>query len=200
MVQRKKISMLPLTALSALVLMLLCPTDMLMGVERNIIEVAESSMIVEYTDWHITTQPIEIHGTTYYRISEINSVPLGKIGAPDVPQFIETVLLPAGKTIAVTVLDIDDVSSPGIFVSPFPHVNPSTHEHETLTPERAYVFDDAVYAVQFPARPVITGSEHIFRKQRFQTFAIMPVQYDGRTRLLHMHQRIRIRIDFVDDN
>lgn len=138
-------------------------------------------------------QYVNINGTSCIDFSKTNNVVSLEQGAPALPMYTTTVQLPAhGNTVLVVEYDaITEIQQ--VEVAPSKgnlkrNIDPSTV---------AYSFGEAYQQNAFyPASVATLNDPFVWRTMRGQTVTLSPYQYNPVTKVLRIHENLRVRVVF----
>ncbi len=142
--------------------------------------------------------PVSANGETFERL-RISGLVHGftlEPGRPQLPVKGVFVTLPAGKTARLEVLETQTRRLPGFRVYPAP----SFREEGAGRLAEVFHWDEAFYALDllYPEQAAELAASYVFRGQTRQGVRFQPLQFNPATGELLHHERIRVRIEFLD--
>jgi hypothetical protein len=122
------------------------------------------------------------------------------IGEPQMPLKGILLNIPEGKAAQVSVLDTDSTIKYGYQVYPVPD-NFAEENYDTVKVTELFAINPAAYAVNtfYPADVVGLGEAYSFREQLKQQLIFYPLSFNPVTGQIRHYERIRVRVDYVDD-
>lgn len=118
-------------------------------------------------------------------------------GKPQLPLQGAMVAIPPGALAALRILD-DQTQVSAAPRLPVPAPTPVTNSDPTRTllaaPTASYARDAAAYAGIYPVSAAHLGVPGDWRSQHYVTVQFFPLQYNGATRQLILHRRLRVEI------
>lgn len=138
-------------------------------------------------------QYVNINGTYNIDFSKTNKVVSLEKGAPALPVFTTTVQLPA-KGNSVLVVEYDAITEiQNVEVAP----SKGNLKRNTDPSTIAYSFGEAYQQNAFyPASVASLNDPFIWRTMRGQTVTVSPYQYNPVTKVLRVHENLRVRVVF----
>jgi hypothetical protein len=127
-------------------------------------------------------------------ISMDNGTPLLEAGAPDVPKFATTLMIPNTGNMAVEIMTSEYTDYPNVPVAPskgnlMRNVDPASIAYHYGTAYERNAF--------FPGKLASLNQPFIMRDVRGQALWIYPVQYNAVTKTLRVYQNITVRVHHI---
>ncbi|MGD9306249.1 MAG: C25 family cysteine peptidase, partial [Desulfobacterales bacterium] len=124
-----------------------------------------------------------------------------EIGEPQVPLKGILLDIPEGKFAHVTILDTNSTINYGYQVYPVPE-NYADEQDDTVQVAEQFAIDQQAYNedVFYPTDVVIMGESYIFRDQLKQQLIFYPLSFNPVSGQIRLYERIRVRVDYVDDH
>lgn len=159
-------------------------------------------VILEFAAPAYTAQPRTIGGANYLALTIPGLGNIGEPGKPQLPVQSTMIGVPAGAVAALKIT-ADDAARVKLTAPPIPAPTARAEYDLRHTAPRAvrYVIvpDAATYAANrfYPDAVARIGVDSKFRSQRYLAIQFYPLQYNGATRELTFHRRVRVEITFT---
>jgi hypothetical protein len=159
-------------------------------------------VIIEFAAPAYTAQPRTIGGANYVALTIPGLGVTGEPGKPQLPVQGTMIGVPPGAVAALKII-ADDATRVKLNAPPLPAPTQRVEFDPTRTLPRevreAIVPDAATYAANrlYPAEVARIGTDSKWRSQRYLTIQFYPLQYNGATREVVFHRRVRVEITFT---
>ena len=123
-----------------------------------------------------------------------------ELGAPQLPLKGILIDVPAGKEAQLSVLKTEVEPYSGYRIYPVPQDVPDTNEGMAAVGQQ-FVQDQSVYNADgfYPQTVAELGQSYVFREQIKQQVIFYPIDFNPVSGELNFYERIRVRIDYVDN-
>jgi hypothetical protein len=123
-----------------------------------------------------------------------------QIGAPQLPLKGILIDIPKGKTANLSVLETAVDAYDGYRIYPVPEDVPDTQAGMAAVGQQ-FVQDDSAYNADgfYPQTVAELGQSYAFREQTKQQVIFYPIDFNPVSGQLNLYERIRVRIDYVDN-
>jgi hypothetical protein len=123
-----------------------------------------------------------------------------ELGAPQMPLKGILIDIPAGKVAELSVLKTVVEPYDGYRIFPVPQAIPD-NQGATAGVGQAFVQDLAAYNADgfYPQTVAVLGQSYVFRDQIKQQVIFYPIDFNPVSGQLNLYERIRVRIDYVDN-
>ncbi len=161
-----------------------------------------SRIILEFSAPTYTAQPRTLGGARYLALTIPGLGVTGEPGKPQLPVQGAMLGIPPGAVAALKIV-ADDSTRVKLSAPPLPAPTARAEYDLTRTAPRAVRYvtvpDAATYAANrlYPADAARIGTDSQWRSQRYLTIQFYPLQYNGATRELTFHRRLRVEITFT---
>lgn len=161
-----------------------------------------SRVVLEFTAPAYTAQPRRVGGANYLALTIPGLSNIGESGKPQLPVAGAMIGVPPGAVAALKIV-VDDATRAQLSAPPLPAptLRADFDPARTWPPEPRYVIvpDAATYAANrlYPTDVAHIGTDAKWRSQRYLTVQFHPLQYNGATRELVFHRRVRVEIVFT---
>ena len=160
----------------------------------RVVSEAPSTVTINFAFAGYETEPVDVNGAQYSRITVPDMAPLLETGHPELPIWAKSVIVPDRGRISVRVIseEWEEVSTPPVLPS-------KGNLPRTINPaDVPYQFTD-VYRRDswYPAETVALSDPFIIRDFRGITILIHPLQYNGAQGKLRVCKEITVEV-FVD--
>jgi hypothetical protein len=151
------------------------------GFEAKVVQVGAG----EFEQLHIADY---VHGYT------------DELGAPQLPLKGILIDIPAGKVAELSVLKTELEPYYGYRIYPVPE-DVIDKQGTTAGVGQAFVHDESAYTVDefYPQTVAQLGQSYVFRDQIKQQVIFYPLDFNAVSGQLNLYERIRVRIDYVDN-
>jgi hypothetical protein len=124
-----------------------------------------------------------------------------ELGAPQLPLKGILIDVPAGKEAQLSVLKTEVEPYSGYRIYPVPEDVPDTNEGMAAVGQQ-FVQDQSVYSADgfYLQTAAELGQSYVFREQIKQQVLFYPIDFNPVTGELNFYQRIKVRIDYVDNS
>ncbi len=159
-------------------------------------------VVIEFAAPAYTAQPRSVGGANYVALTIPGLGVTGEPGKPQLPVQGTMIGVPPGAVAALKII-ADDATRVKLNAPPLPAPTQRVEFDPTRTLPRevreAIVPDAATYAANrlYPAEVARIGTDSKWRSQRYLTIQFYPLQYNGATRELTFHRRVRVEITFT---
>jgi len=159
-------------------------------------------VVIEFAAPAYTAQPRTIGGANYVALTIPGLGVTGEPGKPQLPVQGTMIGIAPGAVAALKIV-ADDATRVKLNAPPLPAPTQRVEFDPTRTLPREVrkmiVPDAATYAANrlYPAEVARIGTDSKWRSQRYLTIQFYPLQYNGATRELVFHRRVRVEITFT---
>ncbi|MBM3128540.1 MAG: hypothetical protein FJ009_07930 [Chloroflexi bacterium] len=171
-------------------------------VQPRIIQSDANRVVIELQVPAYTAQPRTVSGANYLALTIPDLGNTSEPGKPQLPVQGAMIGIPPGAIAALKIVADDStrvkLNAPPL---PAPAQRPDLDLNRTAPREVRSVIvpDPATYAANrlYPANVAQIGTDSKWRSQRYLTIQFYPLQYNGATRELVFHRRVRVEITFT---
>lgn len=156
----------------------------------------QEHLIIEHETVNLSSAHTTINGISHRDFSKTHKITLKDAGAPELPVFSESVIVPNSGQVSINVTHDGYTEYNDVFVSPSKgnlkrNVNPS---------DVPYTFG-ATYSTDafFPAQLANTSEPYILRNTRGVAVHVYPFQYNPVTKVLRVYHNVQVHV-LTDDN
>jgi len=132
-----------------------------------------------------------------YVLSMDQGTPLLQKGAPDVPKFATSLLIPGTGNMAVEIVDAEYQDFPNVAVAPSKGDLKRTIDPATVPYEYGSVYEHDAF---FPGRLSDLQQPFVMRDARGQALWLYPVQYNPVSKVLRIYTNITVRVYHTGGN
>lgn len=161
-----------------------------------------SRVVLEFTAPAYTAQSRSVDGANYLALTIPGLGVTGESGKPQLPVQGAMIGIPPGAVASLKII-ADDSTRVTLNAPPLPAPTARAEYDLTRTAPRTVRYDivpdAATYAANrfYPADAARIGADSRWRSQRYLTVQFHPLQYNGATRELVFHRRLRVEITFT---
>lgn len=151
----------------------------------------DNQIVIGHTLSNTLTENISINNQSYIDYSRTNKITTKELGAPQLPMFSESVIVPNNGAVSIQIEHDGYVEYTNVLVAPSKgslkrNVNPS---------EIPYTFGVSYNQDQFfPGNLAVSHEPFVLRKTRGTTVTFYPYQYNPVTKVLRVYQNIRATV------
>jgi hypothetical protein len=161
----------------------------------------ETGMVIELHTGDFDYETIFAGAEEFERL-KINDYVHGRtadVGQPELPLKGVLVDIPSNKGVALSVLEIDEISHSGYRVYPAPEQILSQDASSPGVTE-VFAYDEQAYSSDafYPGVVAEAGAGYIFRGQVKQQIKFYPLRFNPASGEVEHYSRIRVRLDYVD--
>lgn len=161
-----------------------------------------SRVVLEFTAPTYNAQPRNVGGTRYVALTVPGLGNTGEPGKPQLPVQGAMIGVPPGAVVALKIVE-DDSTRVRLDAPPLPApIVRAEYDLTRTSPQNVryeIVPDAATYTANrfYPTDATRIGIDSQWRSQRYVTVQFYPLQYNGATRELVFHRRLRVEIAFT---
>jgi hypothetical protein len=161
-----------------------------------------SRVVLEFSAPTYTAQPRNIGGANYLALTIPGLGNTSEPGKPQLPMHGAMIGVPPGAVVAFKIIE-DDATRVKLSAPPLPAPTARAEYDLARTSPRSVHYDIvpdvATYAANqfYPADAARIGTDGTWRSQRYLSVQFYPLQYNGATRELVFHRRLRVEITFT---
>jgi hypothetical protein len=170
--------------------------------ELRLLQSDANRIVLELQVSGYTTQPRTIGRANYVELSIPGLGFIGEPGKPQLPVKGTMIGIPAGAQPALKIV-ADEAQRVKLDAPPLPVPTERFERNpRSVLPDDAgetFIPDAATYSANrlYPADAVLIGTDSKWRSQHYLTIQFYPLQYNGATRELTFHRRLRVEITFA---
>ncbi len=163
----------------------------------NFEESHQNEFLLTHDFTELSAETVSINGQDYFDLGKTYKITTKDVGAPEVPMFSESVILPNKGAASLEIVNVDYIEYQNIEIAPS-----KGSLKRNIDPEAVPYTFGPTYSTDafFPAQPAQLGDPYIFRSVRGATVRFTPYQYNPVTKVLRVCSSITTKITVDNTN
>jgi len=170
-----------------------------LSLAQNVFTYAQNSpeeIFIDLEFPEVQLHEVTINGQLYNVVTMDGASPLLKKGAPDLPKFTQSFIIPDQKAMEIEIISGDFYEIEDVYIAP----SKGNFTRDISPSEVPYSFSSS-YSIEqfFPSDLASLRDPHILRDFRGQNVIVNPVQYNPTTRILRVYTDLELLVKESDE-